>query len=91
MATIDVKCRFCNQTDDVKKHGTGCRDHQRYRCQSCRKTFQIDYTYRACKPGMKEQIVDLAMNNAGIRDTARALHISINSVVRALKNFRPVV
>ncbi|PHM27819.1 transposase [Xenorhabdus innexi] len=26
------------------------------------------------------------MNNAGIRDTARALHISINSVVRVLKN-----
>lgn len=37
---------------------------------------------------MKEQIVDLAMNNAGIRDTARALHISINAVVRTLKNSR---
>lgn len=34
---------------------------------------------------MKEKIVDLAMNNAGIRDTARALHISINAVVRTLK------
>ncbi|HGP2683566.1 MULTISPECIES: IS1-like element transposase [Enterobacteriaceae] len=34
------------------------------------------------------QIVDLAMNNAGIRDTARALHISINAVVRTLKNSR---
>lgn len=28
------------------------------------------------------------MNNAGIRDTARALHISINEVVRTLKNAR---
>ncbi|WP_445582682.1 IS1-like element transposase [Scandinavium lactucae] len=62
--------------------------HQRYRCQLCRRTFQLDYTYRACQPGMKEQIVDLAMNNAGIRDTARALHISINVVVRTLKNSR---
>ncbi|MEY0017440.1 IS1-like element transposase [Providencia rettgeri] len=26
------------------------------------------------------------MNNAGIRDTARALHISINAVIRTLKN-----
>ncbi|CDL84447.1 IS1-like element transposase [Xenorhabdus cabanillasii] len=26
------------------------------------------------------------MNNVGIRDTARALHININAVVRALKN-----
>lgn len=56
-----------------------------------RKTFQIDYTYRACKPGMKEQIVDLLMYNAIIRDTTRVLHISINAVERALKNFSPVV
>lgn len=42
----------------------------------------------ACLPGMKEQIVDLAMNNAGIRDIARALHISIDAVVRTLKNSR---
>ncbi|EKI39624.1 insertion sequence protein [Escherichia coli 3006] len=42
--------------------------------------------HRACQHGMKEQIVDLAMNNAGIRDTARVLHISINAVVRTLKN-----
>ncbi|CAM3846291.1 transposase [Xenorhabdus thuongxuanensis] len=26
------------------------------------------------------------MNNSGIRDTARALHISINAVIRVLKN-----
>jgi len=37
---------------------------------------------------MKTQIIDLAMNNAGIRDTARALNISINAVVRTLKNSR---
>jgi transposase len=44
--------------------------------------------YRACQPDMKEQIVDLAMNNTGIRDTARALHISINAIIRTLKNSR---
>ncbi len=37
---------------------------------------------------MKEQIVDLAMNNAGIRDAAQALHISINAVMRTLKHSR---
>jgi transposase-like protein len=31
---------------------------------------------------MKEQIVDLAMKNTGIRNTVRALHIGINTVVR---------
>ncbi len=39
---------------------------------------------------MKEKIVDLAMNNASIRDTARALHISINAVMRTLKNSRRI-
>lgn len=88
MAKVDVKCPFCEQTESVKKHGQGKIGHQRYRCQLCRHTFQLDYTCRACQPGMKEQIVELAMNNTGIRDTARALHISINAVVRTLKNSR---
>ncbi|MGL9736289.1 MAG: IS1-like element transposase [Symbiopectobacterium sp.] len=30
------------------------------------------------------------MNNAGIRDTARTLHISINTVARTLKNYHRV-
>ena len=63
-------------------------DHQRLRCQTCCRSFQLEYEYRACQQSMKEQIVDLAMNNAGICDTARALHISINAVVRTLKNSR---
>lgn len=88
MTLVDVKCPFCERIDAVKKHGTGKTGHRRYRCQSCCRTFQLDYAYRACQPGMKEQIVDLAMSNAGIRDTARALHISINAVVRTLKNSR---
>ncbi|EDS4738577.1 IS1 family transposase, partial [Salmonella enterica subsp. enterica serovar Oranienburg] len=67
-AKVDVKCPFCEQTESVKKYGLGKAKLQRYRCQSCCRTFQLDYAYRACQPGMKEQIVDLAMNNAGIRD-----------------------
>ncbi|WP_370276863.1 IS1-like element transposase [Xenorhabdus bovienii] len=72
----------------MRKHGTGNeeRQRQRYCCLSCCHTFQLEYTYRACQSGIKEQLVDLAMNNSGIRDTARALHISINAVVRVLKS-----
>ncbi|WMV72050.1 IS1 family transposase [Xenorhabdus griffiniae] len=89
MATVEVKCRFCQQTESVRKHGTGQGERQRYRCLSCRRTFQLEYAYRACRTGIKEQVVDLAMNNAGIRDTARALHISINAVVRTFKKLSP--
>lgn len=88
MALADVKCTFCERIEAVKKHGSGKAGDQRYRCQSCCRTFQLDYAYRAYQPGTKKQIIDLAMNNAGIRDTARALHISINAVVRTLKNSR---
>lgn len=86
MALISVKCRFCGLTAPVKKHGTGNGGYPRYRSQTCCCTFQLDYKYRACQPGIKEQVVELAINNAGIRDTARALHISINAVIRTLKN-----
>ncbi|OAT31255.1 VgrG family protein [Buttiauxella brennerae ATCC 51605] len=38
---------------------------------------------------MKEQIVEMAFNGSGVRDTARVLKIGINTVIRALKNSRP--
>ncbi|WP_272664186.1 MULTISPECIES: IS1-like element transposase [unclassified Providencia] len=79
MVKVDVRCPFC-QPPSVKKHGLG----QGYRCRS----FQLDYEYRACQPGTKDKIIDLTMNNAGIRDTVRALHIRISVVVRTLKNSR---
>jgi transposase-like protein len=34
---------------------------------------------------VKEQIVDMAMNASGIRDTARVLHVSTNTVMTELK------
>ncbi|WP_370689043.1 IS1-like element transposase [Xenorhabdus aichiensis] len=33
----------------------------------------MEYTYQVCKPGVKEQIINMAMNNGGILDTARVL------------------
>lgn len=59
MVKVDVKCPFCGQTESVKKHGLVRAKHQHYRCQMCSRTFQLDYAYRACQHGMKEQIVTL--------------------------------
>ncbi|SFN43214.1 InsA C-terminal domain-containing protein [Xenorhabdus japonica] len=66
MAKVDVHCRYCHKSEDVKRHGKGNGGHSRYRCYACRKVFQLEYTYQACKPSVKEQIVDMAMNNGGI-------------------------
>ena len=60
MATIQVNCRFFNQSEPVRKHGIGAADFQRFRCLDCKRSFQFDYAYEAYKPRVKEQIVDMA-------------------------------
>ncbi|WP_373367667.1 IS1-like element transposase [Serratia fonticola] len=50
--------------------------------------FQLAYAYEVRKPGVKEQITEMAFNGAGVRDTARTLKIAINTVIRTLKNSR---
>ena len=88
MAYIEIKCVFCGSTE-VIKHGKNPNGHQRYRCKSCLKTFQLEYKYKACAPGIRDQIIDMAMNSSGTRDTARTLGISkdtVTSVLKRLKN-----
>lgn len=86
MAILNIPCRYCSHHEQVRKHGVSNSGHQRYRCSDCKKTFQLTYTYNACLPGIKERIVEMAMNNAGIRDTARVLEISKDTVLSILKN-----
>lgn len=65
---------------------------QRYRCQhlDCSaKTFMLDYRYKACGPGIKEQVADMGINGSGIRDTVRVLKINKNTVISTLKKSRP--
>ena len=47
--------------------------------------FQLDYINNASKPGVKEQIVEMAINGSGVRDTVRVLKVGINTVIRILK------
>ncbi|WP_157104611.1 IS1 family transposase [Xenorhabdus hominickii] len=89
MAKADVYCRYCHKSKHVKGHGKGNGGHPRYRCYTCCKVFQLEYTYQACKPGVKEQIVDIAMNNGGIRDTARILRVATATVMKTFKKLTP--
>ena len=61
MAIIQVNCRFCYQTESVRKHGIGAAGFQRFRCLDCKRSFQLDYAYEAYKPEVKEQIVDMVI------------------------------
>ena len=83
MAFIEIKCRYCD-SNEVLKHGIQS-GQQRYRCKICGRSFQLDYRYNARKKGIKEQIIMMAQNGSGVRDTSRVLQVSVNTVIGCLK------
>src|SRR5262249_53390819 len=88
MITQVLHCPYC-QGIDIVRHGTTLEGKQRYRCRECLlgrgRTFLLEYTYAGQSPEVKQQIVDMAMNASGIRDTARVLHVSPTTVLKELK------
>jgi transposase-like protein len=83
-----LHCPYCHGTDIVR-HGITAEGKQRYRCRECRlgrgRTFLLAYSYAGQSPEVKQQIVDMALNASGIRDTARVLHVSPTIVITELK------
>ena len=79
-----VTCPHCG-SNDLVKNGHSEIAIQRWRCNSCKKSFQLEYRYNAWKPGVKEQITELTMNSSGIRDISRTLHINKTTVIAELK------
>ena len=70
------------------KYGKTPQGKQRYQCRSAAcdgRTFILEYAYPGQSRKVKEQIVDMALNGSGIRDTARVLHISTSTVIKELK------
>jgi transposase-like protein len=88
MITQVVHCPSC-QGIDIVRHGTTPVGKHRYRCRECflgrGRTFLLEYAYAGQSPEVKQQIVDMAMNASGIRDTARVLHVSPTTVIKELK------
>jgi transposase-like protein len=80
-------CPHCHGTDIVR-HGKTHQSKQRYRCREhccAGRTFLLDYSYSGQSPAVKEQIVEMAINASGIRDTARVLLVSTNTVMTEFK------
>ncbi len=81
-----LHCPYCQGTDIVR-HGTSPEGKQRYRCRACLPgrghTFLLDYAYAGRSPDVKQQIIEMAMNASGVRDTARVLHVSPTTVIKA--------
>jgi len=82
-----VQCPHCHSEQSVKRGKTGCGT-QRYLCQNtaCAKgRFLLDYRNRGCVPEVKHTLIDMSLNASGIRDTARVLRISTDTVLRERK------
>lgn len=75
-----VVCKYCGQTQKVKRYGTTRAGTQQYRCFDCRRTFVKTYTHKARDPLVKAQIAQLGLNGSGVSDTARVLGINRNTV-----------
>ena len=87
MPTVEIKCSSC-QSNRVIKFGLNSKCKQRYQCRNedCAKdTFILDYENQGYLPSIKKQIIDMALNGSGIRDTSRVLGISTNTVMSELK------
>lgn len=87
MALIEVKCPKCNKIE-VNKYGINKQGKQRYLCknQECEKeTFLLEYTNVGILEPTKQQVIEMAINGSGIRDTARVLKISPTTVLNELK------
>ena len=88
MVTVPVRCPDC-QSREVIKAGQQPNGAQRYRCKNpeCERIiFLLAYNDKGRQPAVKEQIVEMALNGSGIRDTARVLGISPGTVINDLKN-----
>jgi transposase-like protein len=87
MVLIPVLCPHC-QSHQVIKGGTTKAGKQRYRCHNAdcpHYSFVRHPAYQGHVPEIKAQIIEMALNGSGIRDTARVLKIGPTTVVSELK------
>jgi insertion element IS1 protein InsB len=90
---IAVRCPHC-QSEQIVKRGKTARGTQRYLCQNqecAADSFLLDYHNRGWLPEVKELIIDMSLNASGVRDTARSLHISTDTVLSELKKKEPAL
>jgi insertion element IS1 protein InsB len=85
MCYEEIACPECSSLNIVK-NGKTAQQKQRYRCKECRRQFLRDYTYFGCDGAVRALVVPMTMNGAGIRDIARVLLISPNTVLKTLRS-----
>ena len=67
-----INCPYCIQ-NDLARNGKTSKGVQRWRCNKCKKYFQLAYKYIARKKGIKEKIIEQTLNSSGVRNISRVL------------------
>jgi insertion element IS1 protein InsB len=91
MVSIPVQCPPCHSTEVIKagKQATGAQRSQCQNGQCARRIFLLQYQDRGRVPEVRRQVIDMAINGSGIRDTARVLRLSPTTVSAVLKKSPP--
>jgi len=87
MVLFKVQCPNCG-SDNIVRNGKNAKGKQRYLCHNVNctiSTFLLDYSQNIRRKGVREQIIKMALNGSGIRDTARVLGVDKNTVMNELK------
>lgn len=78
---------YCD-SENIVKYGTNPKGKQRLKCKECKRTFQQEYSNNAATLDAKLMIIKMSLNGSGIRDTARVLEVSPNTVIDVLKKLK---
>ena len=84
MCFEEIACPSCSSRN-IKKNGTTANRKQKYRCKDCHRQFITQYSYHGCRPFIRDLIVPMTMNSSGVRDIARVLSVSTNTVLKTIR------
>lgn len=85
---IPVSCPDCFDSDMIVKFGRTDKGKQRYLCRATkckRTTFILNPEKKGFLPEIKRRIIEMTLNGSGIRDIARVLGISRDTVTSEIK------
>ncbi len=88
MGVLIVACCPHCQNAEVINNGKSSNGQQRFRCLNSEcpyQTFGLDSAYSGRKREVKQQIVEMTLNDSGVRDIACVLHVSPANVIRSCK------
>ena len=89
MSVNQVHCPEC--TGNVSKNGKNAKGEQRYICKNdtcVAKSFKLVYTYKGWTPGIGEKILNVRVDDTGIRGIAKELGVSKQKVQETLKELK---